>query len=252
MARTKSGEITSKIVQAEALRLRGLRQDPQFQTDLKQLEQTAKRLPSMPLIPPSEVTESNWHLPVRSEKKFQEWSKKAKAFLDRWGFKPYLTETNNVELFIHAPVTLSISLDTGNVTDVKLNTRYHPLGDAVALAKRYQALRLRKRTGVRPRQTRRHLETMALRLKARELRKKKLPDDQIAFDLFPDEYEKLLKRNPEAEARLVPLISKYLDSPYKLKWPEAQDRASKELGLDLRTDSAKLKPLLQRVRDLLK
>jgi hypothetical protein len=43
-----------------------------------------------------------------------------------------------------------------------------------------------------------------------------------------------------------------MDEPYKLKWSEAQARAGKDLGLDLRTGLAKLKPLLQHIRDLLK
>jgi len=66
MARTKSSSIESKFLKAEHLRLRSLKQDPKFQADLKRLEDAAKRLPSIPPIPVSEMDGRKHRLPTHS------------------------------------------------------------------------------------------------------------------------------------------------------------------------------------------
>jgi hypothetical protein len=254
MARPKPDEITSKIIRAENLRLRALSRDPEFQRDLRRLEEAAKSLPQVPLISPSKLSTQNWRLPARIEKEFSTWSEAANAFRDRWGFKPYLNETHSVELFVRSPVSFSTSLDTGNVTEFKLNTHHHPLGDVAALAKHYKTLRTQRSptSGKRSTTIRRHFGTLELKLRAGELAARQTPYEQIAAELFPDEYKKAVGQDPIAEAKFRQVAQKYLHAPYSLRWPDAEQRAAKELGLDLRSHAAKLKSLIQRVRDLLK
>ena len=252
MARPKLNEITAKIIRAESLRLGKLERDSRFERDLLRLNRLAKQLPGVPLIPVSQLNEKNWRLSDHDERNLSRWNRAAMLFLERWNFRPYLDNDNTVRLFIRSPVSLKIRRD--RTIKIEMDLRDHPHGDVNALLSHYKSVRdeVQKRRGNRLKTPRRHLDSMAQKIRATELGAIKRTPKEIAADLFPAEYEKTLPWEAATEEKFRCLAAGYLDPPFNLQWPEAAQRAGKELGLDLRSESAKSNVLMQRVRDLLR
>ncbi len=222
-------DILAKTLEAEKLRLEGLKRDLEFQQDLKQLEELARA--EQPLG----------------------WRKGAELFLKKWRFKPYLTRDNRIELFFRLPVSGMISLVHDKRIKWKpvrwnLDTTYYPLGEVAALAKRQQALLMRGR-----RQARRRLQMTALSLRALDLKARGLTNGQIAHKLWPPEWKglpKLKKRwTLHNDPRLRGLIEKH--HPAVKSYREAEKLATVDLRRIHKEEASTRESLLARVRYLL-
>ena len=255
MPQTKSSGITSKIIQAESLRLGSLRQDPEFKADLERLEQTAKHLPRIPKTP---LTPKNWMppwmRPGRARNKYFEWWEAKKAFVEKWGFKPYLTSDNEVTLAVRSPVSATIQVKE-RFAIWKQNEKYFSAGDVQMLKAHYAKLMKERGTLV---ERRVNLDTMERRAMALELEAKGKSPREIAKKIYSKRYKKLvgktvdLEKLPEGELRdrFHSLVSQYSDQG--LPWPTAEKKAASILHLDIRSKAAKIKPLTARTRYLLK
>lgn len=253
MARTKSN-IISKIVHAEMLRLRCLRQDSEFRADLKRLEQTAKRLPPLPLIPVRELSPTNWRLPARTQKKLQKWREAAQTFLGKWGFSPKLSENGAVELFVRSPVSFEIS-SSKRAAKWHLDETFLSAGDVQTLH-RYYATFLKRHGDIVERRV--NLKARERKAVAHELQAEGKNIRKIAKTLYQKEYKKAvsktidLKKLPDGELRdkFRRLVVQFAE--HGMRWDAAEKRAAKEMGLDIRSEATKVKPLTERTRHLLK
>lgn len=255
MARTKSSGITSKIIQAESLRLRSLRQDPEFKANLERLEQTAKHLPRIPKTP---LTPKNWMppwmRPGRAKNKYFEWWKAKEAFVEKWGFSPYLTEDGAVTLAVRSPVSATFRLKR-RTAKWHLDEDHFSPGDVQMLKAHYARLMNKRRTIV---ERRVNLNTMERRAVALELKAKGKSPREIAKTIYSKKYKELvgktvdLKKLPDSELRdrFYSLVVQYCERG--LPWPTAEKKAASTLPLDIRSEAAKAKSLTERTRHLLK
>jgi len=262
MPRTKPSQARSKIFEAEQLRLRLERHNPEFKRDLEELEAIAKRLhgtsqlsslskEKLKLGEQVKVAEGvvipKDLLPTPDEEAFHEL---AERFKEKWNFQPYWGEDGRVILFVRMPAGGLRILNTGEVIETTRRGKYHSDTDVDALAKYFRDLReqARLRKGRKSTRHRKRPDTAALKVIARELAEQGKTVPQIAEALFPREYRTALTQDEKSREKLGSLISKYINPPHNMHQTEAEKRAARELGLDVRPSSIKLQKLTHRVR----
>jgi len=109
---------------------------------------------------------------------------------------------------------------------------------------------VREKKGQKVPKRRKRLDTAQLKLEARGLSEKGYTDTEIAAKFFPREYRNAITTDPNIREKFGELAQTYRYPPYDLTGPEAERKAACKLGLDLRSESKKLKKLIERIRYL--
>lgn len=150
----------------------------------------------------------------------------------------------NVQSTIPTPVVTTAR--NGEWILLKINCHY-PL-DALLTLISHEIHRHKQRLP----KAKKHAQTDQMRLKARRLQTEGKSLGKIAKLLYPKEFAELSGKAMTAkiDSEFRELARKYFRTTGN--WPEAEKRAEKTVGVDRRSIAAKIKPLTQRVRYLLK
>lgn len=268
MARTKPTEAQSKIRRDEEGRLRELKANSgDFQRDLARLEALAKRLQGTAarLIPAAEPSNtSDRDLIPTVDEAFRaeaqafpakwDFRAEAQAFTAKWDFRPRYTNDGRLLLFIRSPVTITTSLETGDIIETTHRLGHHTASDVSALQSYYIQMQelVRAEKGKSAKQKRKRPDTAEEKVVAKALKAQGKTLRQIAEVLFPREFKAALDPDKKSREQLGGLIAKYRNPPHNMTVSDAQRKAAKELGIDLRPLSIRLQKLTHRVRNYLK